>query len=541
MAANDELEQKLRDGIAAVQRGDKGTARRLLEDVIQQDRNNELAWMWLASAVSTSTERREALQRVLEINPNNDRAREALKKLGGGTRRATGADDSAEMVERVRRAQQIGNRTRRNAPASTASSSGDDGGFNPGNLLLGFLVAIVIVGGLLAIAVINQNNTPDPTPIPVVALPTSPPVQPTPRRVIATAGGNSTGPTLPPTFTATSSPTPTVTPTPTATGFPVEQFVLYYTSIEAGESVPALYRINADGSGQERLGSDFRDIAIDPSGRRIAFVRNVSYADDESPPPTAVVATPDPESTAESTAEAEPAGGLDGATYPELFIANLDDLDNPVQITELRSRLVASPAWSPGGLELVFIVDDGTDEEVYTVGDGGGGLRPVTDNDVPDRQPSWFPVFGSREIILASQVNTLGQNEIYRITLAEPGDPIEYEQLTNASNTSYAPRWSDDASMIVFLSDRRGDGDIYTMNAEGFNEQLLTSADGDAEDRSPVLSPDGQWVAFISNREDDRFQTYLLSIDGRVLVRLTNHDGTDLSLDFAPNREALGE
>jgi Tfp pilus assembly protein PilF len=79
--ANEELQNLLRTGIQAAQSGNKAIARRILEQVTEQDPRNELAWIWLASIADSAAERRTYLQKVLEINPQNERARQALEKL----------------------------------------------------------------------------------------------------------------------------------------------------------------------------------------------------------------------------------------------------------------------------------------------------------------------------------------------------------------------------------------------------------------------------------------------------------------------------
>ncbi len=73
---------KLREGIDAAKRGDKLAARRQLLQVLSGDANNELALMWMASVVDTLSERRFYLERALQVNPGNSRAREALRRLG---------------------------------------------------------------------------------------------------------------------------------------------------------------------------------------------------------------------------------------------------------------------------------------------------------------------------------------------------------------------------------------------------------------------------------------------------------------------------
>jgi hypothetical protein len=73
----------LKQGIAALKAGQKAEARRLLGQVVQQDRNNETAWLWLSGAVDADRERIHCLRETLRINPNNQHARHGLEQLEG--------------------------------------------------------------------------------------------------------------------------------------------------------------------------------------------------------------------------------------------------------------------------------------------------------------------------------------------------------------------------------------------------------------------------------------------------------------------------
>jgi hypothetical protein len=53
----------------------------MLEQILKADKNNERAMMWMAKIAESKAERREWLTRVLHINPNNEPARDALKKM----------------------------------------------------------------------------------------------------------------------------------------------------------------------------------------------------------------------------------------------------------------------------------------------------------------------------------------------------------------------------------------------------------------------------------------------------------------------------
>ncbi len=81
--ANDEARALRQQGIAAAKAGHKDEARALLQQAIRLEPFNEAAWMWLASVARDQRERVFALQKLLEINPDNENARRALDSLLG--------------------------------------------------------------------------------------------------------------------------------------------------------------------------------------------------------------------------------------------------------------------------------------------------------------------------------------------------------------------------------------------------------------------------------------------------------------------------
>jgi ketosteroid isomerase-like protein len=71
----------LKEGIAAFKAGRKKEARELFFQIIELDRGNEQAWLWLSGAVDTDDERRACLEEVLALNPANAVARRGLEHL----------------------------------------------------------------------------------------------------------------------------------------------------------------------------------------------------------------------------------------------------------------------------------------------------------------------------------------------------------------------------------------------------------------------------------------------------------------------------
>jgi micrococcal nuclease len=70
----------LEDGIDALNEGRKAEARRLLAAAIQEDPHSESAWLAMGYAVEEEERYLECMRRVLEINPENEKASKALEK-----------------------------------------------------------------------------------------------------------------------------------------------------------------------------------------------------------------------------------------------------------------------------------------------------------------------------------------------------------------------------------------------------------------------------------------------------------------------------
>lgn len=75
------LEELMQMGIRAARAGNKPNARVLFQQVLDQDKENERAWLWMATVAETPMDRIRYLNTVLRINPNNQIALRELDKM----------------------------------------------------------------------------------------------------------------------------------------------------------------------------------------------------------------------------------------------------------------------------------------------------------------------------------------------------------------------------------------------------------------------------------------------------------------------------
>jgi Tol biopolymer transport system component len=97
-------------------------------------------------------------------------------------------------------------------------------------------------------------------------------------------------------------------------------------------------------------------------------------------------------------------------------------------------------------------------------------------------------------------------------------------QLTQ-NGRSYAPVFSPVGGKIAFVSEHEGDAHIYTINADGTEQQRIFFAGDFQSEHAPSFSTDGSKIVFIgttlngNNTNDDY---YMANADGTgVPIRLT--------------------
>ncbi|MGI8855006.1 MAG: prolyl oligopeptidase family serine peptidase [Thermomicrobiales bacterium] len=252
-------------------------------------------------------------------------------------------------------------------------------------------------------------------------------------------------------------------------------------------------------------------------------------------------------------------------------------------------RFISDIALSPDGERVAFTVMQPDCEanrnrtSIWATLTGGGAIRQVTSDNVNASSPCWSPDSTCLAYAAAGQ----GISQIYVLNLTSGGAArqLTHDETHPASSPLWSPGWGSlaylckvpsipDAEQVVMYSDAadrprvitratykcEGEGllddtrnQLFVVPAAGGTPRQLTffamgiGGPTSASERclgigSPVWSPDGTKIAFVSyddEERDGRCDVYTVTLDDATLTRITPHDGGYASPTWSPDSSHL--
>lgn len=125
-----------------------------------------------------------------------------------------------------------------------------------------------------------------------------------------------------------------------------------------------------------------------------------------------------------------------------------------------------------------------------------------------------------------------GNSEIYTMD----ADGTNQTRLTNSTFFDGGASWSSDGDNVVFFTDRDGNAEIYSMSQDGSHQSNLSNNPWD--DTFPDWSPDMKKITFESIRDGNK-EIYIMNANGNNQVRLTENQEDDYSPGWSPDGQKI--
>ncbi len=101
-----------------------------------------------------------------------------------------------------------------------------------------------------------------------------------------------------------------------------------------------------------------------------------------------------------------------------------------------------------------------------------------------------------KKVVYTVAYYSVPQNKSHRVIYTMNIDGTDNRQLTTSAKSEGEPCWIKGGAKIAYLSSENGKSEIWEMNADGTDRQVISSYDGDIEGFS--FSPDGTNILFVS-------------------------------------------
>jgi dipeptidyl aminopeptidase/acylaminoacyl peptidase len=309
---------------------------------------------------------------------------------------------------------------------------------------------------------------------------------------------------------------------------------------------------------------EVHDAQISPDGQFVAYTVSSTLVKDDKTE-TRIWMVPivggDPISlTAEGSSSEHPRWSPDGKFLAFLSERKDPKVDEPKTQLYLLNRMggeaqrltetiqdVDNFAWSPDGKRLVLLLRDPSPEEVEAAtkkpkeadrdGDEDGASTPATTKKSKAQRP-WVI---DRLLFKEDTVGYLDRrrSHLYVFDVASKS----LTQVTSGDYDDLDPAWSPDGNFLAFASNRSKpdpdatyDWNIWVVDAANTDKgaHVTQVSTNPGEDREPAWSPDGKWIAYSSQLDPKLFQysTKQISVapatggEAKVLTRALDRNST---------------
>jgi TolB protein len=200
-----------------------------------------------------------------------------------------------------------------------------------------------------------------------------------------------------------------------------------------------------------------------------------------------------------------------------------------IRLTENIGNVI-SPSFSPDGSMILFAnrAADGP-TSLWTVENNGKNAKLLYAGPNTIVSADWSP--DGNTIAFAMAVDRPDAYEIFLMDM-DGANGTNVQQITyGLDGIGGSLDWSPDGKYLLVYAGPSGDKNIFRINVEAHTAEQLTNGGNNA---ACSYSPDGQWIAFNSLRNNDQADIFIMRADGSSILQVTDNPEPDWQPQWEP-------
>ena len=200
-------------------------------------------------------------------------------------------------------------------------------------------------------------------------------------------------------------------------------------------------------------------------------------------------------------------------------------------VTQMKSECLL-PALSPSGGQIAFTSYLRGGADLWVVSASGGRARRISDRPGMNTGAAWLP--GGNALV--ATLSFEGNPDLYKISAAD-GKIIA--RLTDSHAADLSANLSPGGDQIAFVSDRQGTPQVYLMPSSGGGARRLTFQG--SYNQTPRFSPrkDAPMIAFTGRDERNVFDVFTYDLRAGRIERVTQGLGSNYDPAWSPDGRLL--
>jgi len=200
------------------------------------------------------------------------------------------------------------------------------------------------------------------------------------------------------------------------------------------------------------------------------------------------------------------------------------DTEDVVQVTDYKEHGITWPSMSAGGKRIVFE----RDHRLFILHTETEDVKEVVVYGPTDDRVNMTSYIDPTNRIRSFDVSSTGKRLVYQARGDIYTAPAEYGDTRNLTESSGArdkyPAWSPDGKWIAYVSDKSGDDEIYLIDQMGEEKEKKLTSDGHFK-KNVMWSPDSEKLLY-SNEANELYMLEIDDSDPELICRNEHRDIT---------------